>query len=657
MDEKLLDIQDLSVWYKTYRGFAEVVDHINLYVGKGEKIGLVGESGRGKTTTMKMVMRTLDERGIKVGEGSKLLFGGEDILAMDAKALLDLRRRKISMISQSPMAALNPVFTIGQQMMDVLKYSGQFDKHDKKGMLDAARKAIDSVMIPDPDRILNSYPHQLSGGMRQRICIATSLLTPRQLLIADEPGTALDVTVQGQIHKLLRRLVEEEKRSLIMITHSLGVVRELVDRIYVMYAGNIVENCDTAELFKNPLHPYTQGLLACVPRLTGGGISAGIYGYIPSYVNPPKGCRFFNRCPHCTERCKQENRAHTWLQKIMRCPASSMRTRDLPRRGETAMSNELLTLKNLKQYFPVGKDRFVRAVDGVDLTINHGDVMGLVGESGSGKSTIAYTVMGMYGMTGGEIDFEGEVFTKETKRKRSMKFRREAQIVFQDPGSSLNPYQDVRSILSLPLKVHKVVPKNEIDDKILEILEMVELPADFMYKSPNSIGGGEKQLVSIARALCCNPKFIILDEPTSSLDVSIQAKIINMLIKLKKEQNLTYMFITHDMGVMRNVSNRVAIMYLGKICEIAPTETFYRNPLHPYTQMLLSSIPVVSEEDETIKPKAVECVGEIPSPVNVPTGCSFHTRCPYKCERCTKEDPVMREVEPGHTVRCHLIDK
>lgn len=306
MDEKLLDIQDLSVWYKTYRGFAEVVDHINLYVGKGEKIGLVGESGCGKTTTMKMVMRTLDERGIKVGEGSKLMFGGEDILAMDAKALLDLRRRKISMISQSPMAALNPVFTIGQQMMDVLKYSGQFDKHDKKGMLDAARKAIDSVMIPDPDRILNSYPHQLSGGMRQRICIATSLLTPRQLLIADEPGTALDVTVQGQIHKLLRRLVEEEKRSLIMITHSLGVVRELVDRIYVMYAGNIVENCDTAELFKNPLHPYTQGLLACVPRLTGGGISAGIYGYIPSYVNPPKGCRFFNRCPHCTERCKQE---------------------------------------------------------------------------------------------------------------------------------------------------------------------------------------------------------------------------------------------------------------------------------------------------------------------------------------------------------------
>ena len=234
MDEKLLDIQDLSVWYKTYRGFAEVVDHINLYVGKGEKIGLVGESGCGKTTTMKMVMRTLDERGIKVGEGSKLLFGGEDILAMDAKALLDLRRRKISMISQSPMAALNPVFTIGQQMMDVLKYSGQFDKHDKKGMLDAARKAIDSVMIPDPDRILNSYPHQLSGGMRQRICIATSLLTPRQLLIADEPTTALDVTIQAQILELMGEMKERYNMSVILITHDLGVISSLCTRVIVM---------------------------------------------------------------------------------------------------------------------------------------------------------------------------------------------------------------------------------------------------------------------------------------------------------------------------------------------------------------------------------------------------------------------------------------
>ena len=320
------------------------------------------------------------------------------------------------------------------------------------------------------------------------------------------------------------------------------------------------------------------------------------------------------------------------------------------------MGQELLRLKNLKQYFPVGKNQFVRAVDDVSLTINQGDIMGLVGESGSGKSTIAYTTMGMYPITDGEIVFNGESLTAKNKKRRSMEFRRDIQIVFQDPGSSLNPYQDVRSILSLPLKVHKVVPRNQIDDKILEILEMVELPPEFMYKSPNSIGGGEKQMVSIARALCCNPKFIILDEPTSSLDVSIQAKIINMLLKLQREQSLTYMFITHDMGVMRNVSNRVAIMYLGKICEVAPTETFFSNPLHPYAQMLLSAIPVVSEEDEAIKPKKIESVGEIPSPVNIPKGCSFNTRCPYKIDRCLTEDPMMKQIAPGHSVRCHLID-
>ena len=305
------------------------------------------------------------------------------------------------------------------------------------------------------------------------------------------------------------------------------------------------------------------------------------------------------------------------------------------------MSNELLTLKNLKQYFPVGKDRFVRAVDGVDLTINHGDVMGLVGESGSGKSTIAYTVMGMYGMTGGEIDFEGEVFTKETKRKRSMKFRREAQIVFQDPGSSLNPYQDVRSILSLPLKVHKVVPKNEIDDKILEILEMVELPADFMYKSPNSIGGGEKQLVSIARALCCNPKFIILDEPTSSLDVSIQAKIINMLIKLKKEQNLTYMFITHDMGVVSELADDVAVMYMGSIVERGSVRDVLKHPAHPYTSALLRSIPVLHQgKNQRLEPIR----GSTPDPYDRPKGCQFAPRCDFCCDKCTQEMPPEAPV-------------
>ena len=317
---------------------------------------------------------------------------------------------------------------------------------------------------------------------------------------------------------------------------------------------------------------------------------------------------------------------------------------------------KLIELKELKQYFPVGKNQYVRAVDGVSIDIYEGEVLGLVGESGSGKSTIAYTLMGMYQQTDGEIILKGEVITKKDKG-RNKEFYRNAQIVFQDPSSSLNPHQDVMQILSLPLKVHKIVPKDKIEEKILELLELVELPPEFLYKTPNSIGGGEKQLVAIARALCSNPRFIILDEPTSSLDVSIQAKILNMLMKLYRDNNLTYLFITHDMGVMRNISTRIAIMYLGKICEIAPTKTFYENPKHPYTEMLLSAIPVISEEEEALKPKRIRSEGEIPSPVNIPTGCSFHTRCPFKIDRCLVEDPVMRELEPGHLVRCHLFNK
>ncbi len=303
--QKLLDIQNLSVWYKTYRGYAKVVDGINFYVNKGEKVGLVGESGCGKTTTMKTVLRVLDEDTINIPNG-EIFFDGVDVLKMKNDALLDLRRKSISMISQAPMSALNPVFTVGAQMMDIIKYSGQYDKADKKERLKIAADAVTSVMISDPERILNSYPHQLSGGMRQRICIAMALVTPRELLIADEPGTALDVTVQDQIHRLLRALVEEKHRSLIMITHSLGVARELVDRIYVMYAGNIIENCFTKDLFKNPCHPYTKGLMACVPRLSGGGLSAGIYGYVPDYTNPSPGCRFCPRCPEAMDICKTE---------------------------------------------------------------------------------------------------------------------------------------------------------------------------------------------------------------------------------------------------------------------------------------------------------------------------------------------------------------
>lgn len=322
------------------------------------------------------------------------------------------------------------------------------------------------------------------------------------------------------------------------------------------------------------------------------------------------------------------------------------------------MSTQILTVKDLKVYFPVegakNANKYVKAVDGVSFSIDEGEILGLVGESGSGKSTIAYTIMGMNKPKAGQILFQKENILQGSN-KRPMSFKKNVQIVFQDPGSSLNPFQDIRQILRLPLKVHKIVPNSEIDEQVGKAMDRVELPRSFAYKTPTSIGGGEKQLVSIARALCSEPKFIILDEPTSSLDVSIQAKIINMLLKLHKEQKLTYLFITHDLSLMRNISTRVAIMYLGKICEVAPTNVFYTKPMHPYTQMLLSSIPVISEEEEALKPKKVVSTGEIPSPVNIPTGCSFHTRCNQKTALCSQDDPLMREVEPGHFVRCHLV--
>lgn len=302
---RVLNIENLSIWYRTYRGYAKVVNHIDLYVNAGEKVGLVGESGCGKTTTMKTILQTLGDVSF-VPEGGKIEFNGKDILKMSQPHLLELRRQGVSMISQSPMSALNPVFTIGQQLMDIIKYSGQYQGASKRELKQAAMDAIKSVMLSDPERIMASYPHQLSGGMRQRICIASALVTPRDLLIADEPTTALDVTIQDQIHRLLRELVEEKGRSLIMITHSLGVARELVDRIYIMYGGSIVENCLTKDLFRNPKHPYTVGLLECIPRLSGGGLSAGIYGYVPDYVNPPEGCRFCPRCRDAMEACRHQ---------------------------------------------------------------------------------------------------------------------------------------------------------------------------------------------------------------------------------------------------------------------------------------------------------------------------------------------------------------
>ena len=320
-----------------------------------------------------------------------------------------------------------------------------------------------------------------------------------------------------------------------------------------------------------------------------------------------------------------------------------------------AEKNDILVVKGLKKYFPVRgqKDKFVRAIDGIDFTLAEGETLGLVGEYGSGKSTTAYNVIGMEEMTAGEVTFKGMDISMPLS-KRPLSLKKEMQIVFQDPGTSLNPKKTVFDILSLPLKVHKICEPKDYQKYVAALMDIVELPYEYMYRYPAALGGGERQMVAIARALATDPSLIVLDEPTSALDVSVQAKIINTLLRLQKEMNLSYLFITHDLSLMRNMSNRVAIMYLGRIAEIAPTESFFENPQHPYTKMLLSSIPVVSEEEEQLKPQQIHSEGEIPSPVNVPPGCSFNTRCPYACDLCREKDPEMVEYEPNHTVRCHF---
>lgn len=324
------------------------------------------------------------------------------------------------------------------------------------------------------------------------------------------------------------------------------------------------------------------------------------------------------------------------------------------------MEEEILKVNNLKKYFPIGgkgnKKKYVKAIDGIDFTIHRGETLGLVGESGSGKSTTAYTVIGMYGITEGTISFKGRDISMVTE-KRSLNLKKEIQMVFQDPGTSLNPQRTVYKILELPLKIHKPCSPQDYSQEVVRLMDMVELPKEYMHKYPGMLGGGEKQMVAIARALATRPSMIVLDEPTSALDVSVQAKIINMLLRLQNKMNLSYLFITHDLSLMRNVADRVAIMYLGKIAEIAPTESFFQNPRHPYTQMLLSSIPVVSEEEEKYKPKRIHSQGEIPSPVNVPKGCSFNTRCPFAMKMCKETDPEMQHFDGNHSVRCHLYSE
>ena len=670
--EWLLEVEDLHVHFVASRGVVRAVEGISYKVKAGEVVALVGESGCGKSVSSLAIMRLLAEPAGRIVHG-RILFQGRDLLKLSAEEMRAIRGRDIAMIFQEPMTSLNPVLTIGFQIMEPLQIH--------LGMNETAARAralelLKMVGIPDPDRRLDQYPHQFSGGMRQRVMIAIGLSCNPKLLIADEPTTALDVTIQAQILKLMKDLSRDLNIALVIITHNLGVVARYADRVNVMYSARIAEQGTAREIFARPLHPYTAGLLRSVPRLDQprGRKLETIDGMPPNLLDPPVGCRFAPRCPARLDACTagapplvEVETAH-WTACVRGAEMAGVGAVGLglqsanPQPPEVKFIDEgapLLKVHDLRTYFAVGAGvqllkstrAEVRAVDGLSFEIRRGETVGLVGESGCGKTTVGRTLLRLEEPTSGEIIFDGANVTR-ARGDELKAYRRQVQVIFQDPYSSLNPRMTIGQIIAEPMRVYKLQPdRAAANRKVEQLLTQVGLFAYMAERYPHELSGGQRQRVGIARALAMEPSVIVCDEPVSALDVSIQAQIMNLLEDLQREFKLTYLFIAHDLAVVRHISDRVIVMYLGKVMEIADRDALYMNPLHPYTKALLDAVPI---PDPVLEARRTYHVlsGEVPSPLNPPRGCVFHTRCPLAGAECKVAVPELREVKPGHFAAC-----
>ena len=661
----LLSVRNLEVEFRTSRGLVRAVRDVNFDVAPGEIIALVGESGSGKSVSALSVMGLLPKANSEV-RGS-IMFDGRNLLSLNEHEMRTIRGRQISMIFQEPMTSLNPVLTIGLQIIEPLQ------THLGLTTAEAEARAVELmslVGIPDPESRLNSYPHQFSGGMRQRVMIAIGLACNPKLIIADEPTTALDVTIQAQILELMRDLTRKLGISLIIITHNLGIVARYADRVFVMYAGRLVEEGNISPIFETPRHPYTMGLLLSVPRLDQGARSRlnAIEGLPPDPSKEIAGCPFADRCPFRIEICSQPpqleftdvgTRAACFRSDEIaegklkwRSPQGGGEVVSLPK-APTA----LVELQQLSKSYWVKKGGIfgrigeVRAVADLDLQIQAGETLGLVGESGCGKTTVGRLLLAIDKPTRGTIRFDGQDIYQLNKADFA-RYRHDVQVIFQDPYSSLNPRMTVAQMVEEPMIAHRTERSREArQDRVRSLLDQVGLRPEIAERYPHQLSGGQRQRVGIARALALNPRFIVCDEAVSALDVSIQGQVINLLIDLQKQFNLTYLFIAHDLAVVRHISTRVAVMYLGRLMELASRDELYENPLHPYTRLLLDAAPVPDPELERQRPVRV-AQGEIPSPLNPPQGCVFSTRCPLASAECKAQVPQPREVRPGHYVAC-----
>jgi peptide/nickel transport system ATP-binding protein len=668
----LLSIRELHVHFVTSRGVVRAVEGISYDVNPGEVVALVGESGCGKSVSALSIMRLLAKPAARIAHG-RIMFEGRDLLSLSEGEMREIRGQQISMIFQEPMTSLNPVFTIGDQITETLFMHRDITKQAARAR---AVELLNLVGISDAENRLDQYPHQFSGGMRQRVMIAIGLACDPKLIIADEPTTALDVTIQAQILQLMKDLSRRLGIALIIITHNLGVVARYADRVNVMYAARIIEQGTADEVFARPRHPYTVGLLRSVPRLDKprGAKLETIDGLPPNLLDPPQGCRFAPRCPAAIERCSD---APPPLIEVEPDHYSAcIRAPELAERGPEAIGlvrakgdvaptrlgvsgTPLVEVQKLTKHFVVSRGSvifrepptIVRAVNDVDFAIEAGQTLGLVGESGCGKTTVGRLILRLEEATSGRVLFEGENLTGAGSDALK-KLRRKIQVIFQDPYSSLNPRMTVGQIIAEPLMVHGLVQgRKEARNRAENLLTQVGLFAYMADRYPHELSGGQRQRVGVARALAMEPKFIVCDEPVSALDVSIQAQIINLLEDLQQTFGLTFLFIAHDLAVVRHISDRIVVMYLGRIMEVADREALYDNPRHPYTQALLDAAPVPDPAVEREREHKI-LTGEVPSPVNPPSGCVFRTRCPIASEECKVVVPELKRLGHDHHAAC-----
>ncbi|WP_109578421.1 ABC transporter ATP-binding protein [Aminobacter sp. AP02] len=651
----LLSVRDLHVQFVSQDALLNAVRGISYDVHAGEVVALVGESGCGKSVSSLAVMRLLPGDGATRFTGAAEL-NGKDYFALPEEAMRRLRGRDIAMIFQEPMTSLNPLLTIGRQIIEPML------EHLDMTMKDAERRAVElltKVGVTDPERRMHQYPHEFSGGMRQRAMIAIALACNPKVIIADEPTTALDVTIQAQILELLRGLVDELGVGLVLITHNLGLVARYADRVHVMYAGRIVESGSSAQVLEQPRHRYTIGLLGAVPHLDQPRQERlkNIPGQPPSLRCLPSGCAFRLRCEAATKVCaaspgRAGDGGHSFA-----CfhPGDLRRPIDNPTgtetRGGKADTGIALRVRGLSKDFHLGKGATVRALQAIDFDVPEGGTLGLVGESGCGKTTVARTLLRLEEATAGSADYLGHDMLSATKAEVTQ-LRQQVQVVYQDPHTSLNPRHRIGHALAEPLLVHGLCKsKAEAAGRVEELLGLVGLPADMATRYPHQMSGGQRQRVGIARALGMNPKFIILDEPVSALDVSIQAQVMNLLADLQSQLGLSYLLIAHDLAVIRHISDRVAVMYLGRIVETGTASELFEAPRHPYTQALLASVPALADVGRARR-QGIAVKGELPSPLDPPSGCVFRTRCPLASAECARVVPAPVAFSETHHVAC-----